>query len=152
MDNLKIIAECELAKDLAHEEVEKIAAVAVEKTYTDGELIIGEGDTTRDIFIILDGWVSVEIQQYSSELSTPRLQLLKNKGIVGEFSFVDGSRRSANVKAKDTVKLLMLPHEELSSLMDKEPRVGYILMRNIATQLCSRIRNANAEISNQLIW
>ena len=152
MDSIEIIQESDLGRDLTQEEVAKLAAVAVEKECSDGELIIKEGDTTRDVFLIVDGWVSVEIQQYSSELSVPKLQLLKNRGIVGEFSFVDGSRRSANVKAKDKVWLLMLPYEEMENVLKSEPRMGYIVMRNIAVQLCSRIRNANTELSNQLIW
>jgi len=152
VDKVEILQGCDLAKGLSREEVAKLASVAVPVEYSGGDIIIREEDTTRDIFIIVEGWVSVEIQRYSASPGIPKLQLLKNRGIVGEFSFVDGSRRSANVTAKDSAKLLMLPYEQVSSLMESDYKLGYLLMRNIAVQLCSRIRSANADIGGELIW
>ncbi|MGK7344525.1 MAG: Crp/Fnr family transcriptional regulator [Candidatus Nitrospinota bacterium M3_3B_026] len=152
MDKAKVLTGCELARDLGPEQVEKLASISVVKEYDGGDSIIREDDTTRDIFILVDGWVTIEIQRYSSDISVPRLQLLKNRGVVGEFSFVDGSRRSANVTASEKARLLMLPYERMKKLMEADPRLGYTIMKNIAVQLCARIRFANSEMSSQLIW
>lgn len=152
MDKAKVLAECELARGLEPGQVEKLAAISVLKEYEAGGSIISEDDTTRDIFILVEGWVTIEIQRYSSDISVPRLQLLKNRGVVGEFSFVDGSRRSANVTASEKARLLMLPYEKTRELMEADPRLGYTIMKNIAVQLCARIRFANSEMSSQLIW
>ncbi len=152
MDYSRIISECVIAQRLSEEEIEKLANIAKPREYSPGDLIIREDDTSCDLFIIYKGRVSVEMKRFPYDAGSQRLNLIKTEGVVGEFSFIDKSRRSANVKAHEDVSCLMLPCEELEALMRSDYKIGYILMSNLARLLCGRIRGANFELRNQLIW
>jgi CRP-like cAMP-binding protein len=148
----RIISECVLAEGLEKGDLARIAGIARTAEFADGDLIIREDDTSRDIFIIEEGWVSVEMQRYPYDMGSQRLRLFKHRGIVGEFSFVDKSRRSANVVAHGDVRAVILPGGELEDLLNSDSRLGYLFMRNVARLLCVRLRNTNFELRNQLIW
>ncbi|MBI4827246.1 MAG: cyclic nucleotide-binding domain-containing protein [Nitrospinae bacterium] len=148
----KVLAECELADGLEEADLRKLAAIAEPKVFARDDIIIREDDTNCDIFILYEGWVSIEIQRFPYDASAQKLRVLRNKGVVGEFSFIDRSRRSATVRAQEEAKLLMLPCARLETLLATDHRVGYLVMRNIGRLLCARIRNTNFELRNQLIW
>ncbi len=152
MDYSRIISECMIGQRLNEEEIEKLVNIAKPREYSHGDLIIREDDASRDLFIIYKGRVSVEMKRFPYDAGSQRLNLIKTGGVVGEFSFIDKSRRSANVRAHKNVSCLMLPSEELEALMRSDYRIGFILMNNLALLLCGRIRNANFELRNQLIW
>lgn len=152
MDYSRIIAESELSAGFGAEDVEKLAAIAQTREYAQDEYIIQEEDVTCDIFIIYEGCVSVEIHRTPRTMTSHTVRVLKNEGVVGEFSFVDRSRRSATVKAEEDTRCLVLPCGRLEQLIENDYRLGYLIMRNIARIICSRIRKTNFEMRDQLVW
>jgi len=152
MDCFKIISDSELAAGMTPEEIGKIAEITTMMEFRSGNYIIRESDTSCDIFLIFEGWVSVEIHRFPYDSISEPLRLLKSECVVGEFSFIDKSRRSANVIAQDNVRSVMLPCQQLEDLLGREHLIGYHLMRNLARLLAVRIRNTNFELRNQLIW
>lgn len=152
MDYSRIIAESELAEGFGAADVEKLAAIAQTREYARDEYIIEEEDVTCDIFIIFEGCVSVEIHRLPRTMTSHTVRVLKNRGVVGEFSFVDRSRRSATVKAEEDTKCLVLPCARLEELVESDYRLGYLLMRNVARLICSRIRKTNFEMRDQVVW
>ncbi|MDH4183697.1 MAG: cyclic nucleotide-binding domain-containing protein [Nitrospinota bacterium] len=152
MDIKKILAESEIARGIEGELLDKLAAIAKPMDYKKNDILIKENDDSFDIFILFKGWISVEIQRFPYDTTAQRLRVLKNKGIVGEFSFIDKSRRSANVRAQENVSCVMLPGDALQSLMDSDSNIGYPIMKNIARLLSEKVRSSNFELRNQLIW
>jgi len=152
MDYSEIIAQSELAEGLDEDSVGKLAQIAKTCRFSKGDLIIKEGEATSAIYVIYEGWVSIEILRFPYDTGTQRLRLLKNKGIVGEFSFIDRSKRSANVVAQEDLDCLMRKSDELEDIIKHDYKLGYSIMFNLAKLLCGRIRTTNLELRNQLIW
>ena len=152
MDVKKVLAESDIAKGIEDEQLEKLASISEVTEFKKNDVLIKENDTSCDIFILYKGWVSVEIQRFPYDTTAQRLRMLKNKGVVGEFSFIDKSRRSANVRAQENVSCLVLPGGALENLMESDAKVGYVIMKNIARLLSEKIRSSNFELRNQLIW
>lgn len=152
MDYAGIISASALAEGLSEDQVQKLAQIALFSQYEPGEIIIRENDKTTDLFIIHAGHVSVEIKRFPYDASSPPILLIKAKGLVGEFSFIDRSPRSANVRAHDKATCLVLPGDKLEALILSDYKIGFLLMRNMARLLAERIRGANLEIRNQFIW
>jgi CRP-like cAMP-binding protein len=65
---------------------------------------------------------------------------------------VDGSPRSATVQTDEEVLAYRFDYDRLSKLLTDYPRIGYILMRNIAAIIANRVRNTNMLWRNSLIW
>jgi len=152
MDVKNILAQSDLARGMEDEQLEKLSRIAKVVEFRKNDVLIKENDSSSDIFILYKGWVSVEIQRFPYDTTAQRLRVLKNKGVLGEFSFIDKSRRSANVRAQENVSCVVLPGEELEKLAESDARAGYIIMKNIARLLSEKIRSSNFELRNQLIW
>lgn len=152
MDVKKVISESDIAKGVQGEQLDKLSEIAKAVTFNKNDVLIKENDISCDIFILYKGWVSVEIQRFPYDTTAQRLRVLKNRGIVGEFSFIDKSRRSANVRAQENVSCVILPGDDLEKLMESDNKVGYVIMKNIARLLSEKIRSSNFELRNQLIW
>ncbi len=151
MNKGDVIRKSDLANDLGDTEIELLAKMAIEERYSRDDAIIKEDETNRDIFIIYDGWVYIEAQRSIARQESVKLDVLRSKGVIGELSFIDGSRRTANAIAKDDVLCLRLPYDKLYALMDQSPRLGYIIMRNLAIIISDRMRSLNFELRNHLL-
>ena len=77
------------------------------------------------------------------EVSSQRLTTLREGDIFGEISFLEGKRRSAGAVAVDNISTLRIDGEKLYGLFDKNPRLGYVVMRNIGCILAQRLCDIN---------
>lgn len=151
VDKSLVISESELGRNLNDRQIDKLAGIAEFKEYSSGDTVISEDDTSRDVFIIFNGWLSVEVRRPKG-YSSCKIQVLKSSGIIGELSFLDGLRRTASVISMEDVKCLRLPYQKLQNLIDNDSNIGYHLINNMAIMLCSKMRNTNFELRNQVIW
>ena len=77
-------------------EVMGIYDIAVEETYSDGQIIFKEGDSGDWIYDILDG--SVEISK-TIEGKNHTVALLQRGEVFGELAFIGGIKRTATARA-----------------------------------------------------
>ncbi len=101
-----------------------------------GERIIEQGKTMDRMFIIVDG--QAEIWANKKHIVT-----LSGQPLVGEIEFLDKLPASADVLLPKATDLIELNYTALASLMEKQPRLGYVLMREIATIEAQRLRETN---------
>ncbi|MBL4850718.1 MAG: cyclic nucleotide-binding domain-containing protein [Gammaproteobacteria bacterium] len=112
-------------------------------------MIIHESGDCSDIYIIMDGRVDVEIQSYArSPLKNgsdgnKHLALLRVGDIVGEMAYIEQRRRAAKVSAFDDVCVLCIAKGKLDMLFEREPKLGYLFMRNIARIISQRLVQLN---------
>ncbi|HIG46513.1 MAG TPA: Crp/Fnr family transcriptional regulator, partial [candidate division Zixibacteria bacterium] len=72
--------------------------------------------------------------------------------IVGELALVDGSPRSARAFSYEDTTVLEIKSDDIRKIMEEYPRIGYIVMRNLAVVLTRRLRNTNLRLRNELFW
>ncbi|HKJ67778.1 MAG TPA: cyclic nucleotide-binding domain-containing protein [bacterium] len=118
-----------------------------------GKTLFEEDNTGRDLYILLDGKIRIEIAVPGGRSErAERIQEINPGEVLGEFSYVDEAPRSATARADRDSRLFFIAAESLDELIERNPSVGYHIMRNIAKTLCERIRNANLALRNALIW
>ena len=127
------------------EELEVLKGNLVRERYKKGERIISEGDTDRDLFILTKGVVSIKTQLKDSQ-RIKRLLTYSPGVIFGEFSFLDGNPRSADVWAEENSELLRLRLSEFERLSKENPKITTKLVVNLARELSQRLRQASAEV------
>ena len=153
MVDIETLQHISIFNDLAPDAMEKIAETAQILIYEADEDIFYEGDASRDLYVLMEGKFAIETNVPGRVKDNPKaFYTVKPGEIIGEFSFVDGAPRSASARAQRDSKLLKFNGKQLSELLDADPEVGYIVMRNIARVLCSRIRNTNLTLRNALVW
>ena len=143
----KILSETEsLTKSFNDTQIKRLAEIVNVEIYDNGKLVVTQDEPNRDLLIVGEGCVTVEIKGALQSNTDLDIYKIRKNGVFGEFSFIDGSRRSASIKAVFRSKVLRLPFQKLDSLCKKDAGVGYKLIRNIAVLLSDRIRNINFEL------
>lgn len=130
------------------EELDAVFEISENVTYNSGDIILEESSfgTDSDFYIILQGNVKVELQ--ASQVNTEdklnkRLAVLKTGDVFGEMGLLRRRRRSAQVSAYSDLTVLKVSQDKLFQLFVYNPRLGYIVMRNLAAILSDRIMEMN---------
>lgn len=152
MDRISLLKESGLVKDMSDKEIAQLAGVGEERRYTKGTTIIKEDSRSRDLYVVDTGRVSIRLTLPTETGREEVIYTMREGQIFGELSLVDGSPRSATVRAEEDVRALYFEFSKLSELLDREPRIGYYLMRNIAAIISQRVRNTNLLWRNSIIW
>ncbi len=141
-----------LNKEMTPAESEALSGIAEERSYSKGRVILVEDSKSRDLFIICHGRVSIRLSLPTESGKEEVIYTMRDGQIFGELSLVDGSPRSATVKAEEDVVTCAYEYDKLMKLLDENPRIGFLLMRNIASIISQRVRNTNMLWRNSLIW
>jgi len=148
---MALLEHIELFTDLTHEQIEQIAALGHQVTYNAGDIIITEGSPSKEIYIICDGLVEVEIAKGAVQdiHGAPQLSSIVRLGkgqVFGEMALVDSGARSATVRClKDDTRLFVIPRRQFWELFEDDYHIGFIIMRNIAVDLSFKLRHRNIQ-------
>jgi SulP family sulfate permease len=137
--------EIPLFREFREEEREEIGRRMVLRTFRAGEKVIGEGDRDRDLLILTAGTVSVTTRLKESQ-RRKRLVTYSPGVIVGEIAFLDGSPRSADVRADEDAEMLSMSIESFEDLRKENPMLATKLMVSIARELSQRLRVTSNEV------
>lgn len=152
MPIIELLQRCELFSGLTTEQIGQIAALGKEVARNAGDIIIGEGDHSSDIYIICGGMVEVEVSKGAipDVPGPPRLGSLVRLGqgqVFGEMALVDRGARSATVRcAEDGTTFYVIPHQDFWALCNGNHHIGYVVMRNIAADLSFKLRHRNIRV------
>ncbi|MBI4532290.1 MAG: cyclic nucleotide-binding domain-containing protein, partial [Candidatus Latescibacteria bacterium] len=138
MISKEFLQQSHLFNGLDDEYIAQIAVLFEESSWKEGEEIIREGEEGKGLYIITDGVVMITTK-LGGEMAT-----LKGVTTVGEVSLVDDRPTTASVIARTDVRAAALRKGEFMAFLEKDTRVGYIVMRNIARLLCTRFRRTQA--------
>ncbi len=140
----------QLTKDLDDAELEKLASVCLVEKCDAGDLLTKEDERSRDLFVVVEGTLSVEVLLSPNDKETVSMMKIRPGGVAGELSFVDGSRRSAGLKSVGHTTVVRLPHDKVHALCETEKGIGYKVMRNLAALVTQRLRTTNFELRSHL--
>ena len=116
--------------------------------YEKGSFVFKEGAHGGYMFFIVEGEVEV-IKQFDNKKHT--IAKLSEGRSVGEMSLIDGSPRSATVRAITTLKLIVLKREDFVKLNDEEPAIANKILMGIATLLSLSLRDTNNRFTEKLL-
>ena len=133
---------------LTLEDLDAILGISQEISYKSDDIVLEESSygEDSDFYIILKGNAKIELQakQIQSEAKiNKRLTVMKAGDVFGEMGLLRKSRRSAQVSAYSDLSLLKVNQEKLFQLFVYNPRLGYLIMRNLCAILADRIMDMN---------
>jgi sulfate permease, SulP family len=115
------------------------------QAYQKGEVVIQEGDGNRDLFLLTKG--SMTVKTSLPHQRHPKRVFTFGAGVIfGEMALLDGKPRSADVRADEDSKVLILPYSEFVALSRSTPGVAFKLIFNIAQVLSRNLRREAREI------
>ena len=129
----KALSQVKLFGGLTDAERDALKASARLRQGKAGELIIRQGETLGSMFIVLGSEVEVRVDG-------KRVVTLSGQPLVGEIEFLDELSATADVLLLKETDFIELNNVALIGLMEKQPRLGYVLMREIAKIEAQRLR------------
>ncbi len=105
----------------------------VEKTFTNGEIIIKEGDDGESFFQIIEGNCAV-YKNYGQDDQIKLTVLVPGK-YFGEMAVIETYPRSTTVVADGDVKVIEIPGEELNKYFKENPDKILDIMKHLGTRL-----------------
>ncbi|MFZ4812593.1 MAG: cyclic nucleotide-binding domain-containing protein [Ilumatobacteraceae bacterium] len=118
----------------SQKELEKIAKAGDEVSMPAGSLIVDQGQTGREAFVILSGTVTVK--RNGKKIST-----LGPGNIVGELSLLDHGPRTATVVCETDATFLLIDQRRFLGVVDDVPALAHKLLSSLA----SRIRDLDRQ-------
>ncbi len=116
--------------------------------YEQGSYVFKEGGHGGYMFFIVEGEVEV-IKQFDEKKHT--IAKLSKGRSVGEMSLIDGSPRSATVRALTNLQLIVLKREDFKRLNEEQPAIANKVLMGIATLLSQNLRDTNNNFTEKLL-
>ncbi len=116
--------------------------------YEAGSFVFREGTHGGYMFFIVEGEVEI-IKQFDEK--THVIAELGPSRSVGEMSLIDGVPRSASVRAKDDLSLIVLKNEDFRKLLDEHPAIANKVLMGMATLLSASLRETNKVFTEKLL-
>jgi glutaminase len=108
------LADHPLCRGLPEDAVRALEAILERRTFERGALLVARGDTSRELYFVLRGEVSVSVPLADGQRR--RLATLGPGMGFGELSVISGGERSADVRADSAVECLVLGYEAFERL------------------------------------
>ena len=105
-----------------------------------GSRVITEGDTARDIYVVVDGKLQAWVQRNEERRALSTMGRGATMGEAGYF----GQKRTANVDALTKVRLLRFDSQDLERLRLRHPRIAAVIFRNLNRIQAERIARTTA--------
>ena len=144
----EVLSNTPIVKGLTDEELDILLQTVSQKHFCADKIIIEEGSVGQDLFILLSGKVRIETRIPSGVTEQQTLYTIFPGEVFGEFSFVDGTPRSASVISEEECSVLILNYDDFQKMARKHTHLALRFMENIANILIERIRNVNLEYRN----
>jgi hypothetical protein len=119
-------------------ELAKMASLFGQKLFQAKERIFSQGDSGDAAYIVVRGAVEIRLAESGKPLA-----VLRTGAIFGEQAFLEGAPRTATAVAIQPTILQVVHRPAFNTLIQTEPHLGLVVMRNIALELSRRLRKAN---------
>src|SRR3954447_22531498 len=121
-------------------DVEFMLAVGRRLELRPTEWLIREGEPLQDLFIVVDGMLTVRV----AALSETEVARVMAGEVLGEISFADARPPSASVVSLERSTVLAVPLEQLNRRLEEEPPFAARFYRALAVFLADRLRTTTA--------
>ena len=139
------LSKFQLCEGLDTDELEVVRSRLTRHTFAAGETIIREGNEASEIYLLVKGRVSVLVPDPAGD--GKRLASFQAGLLFGEIAVIDGALRSARIRADSAVECDRLSREDFNALDQTHPGIKLKLWRNLARNLCDRLRKVTRELS-----
>lgn len=145
---ISILKRCEVFIGLEDDKLASIAALSSNKImeYEEGEVISTAGEKATYMYILIDGKIMLDLLVQFEDGIQPQeitVDTVHKGSVFGWSALVQPYAFSRTSLCAEKSKVLAIKGIELIELMDHDEKMGYEIMRSIASVIASRLRTPN---------
>lgn len=151
---LNVLGRVDIFKGLPSEELLEIARICSARSYRAGEVVFEEDSEGDDLFVIHRGSVEVLIWTRTPEGEARQsvINTIWEGRSFGEMVLIGGGTRSATIRCAQDCLLLVVNRFDFDRVCERNPAIGYRVMRNIAEDLVYKLRSSSLLLRGQVKW
>jgi CRP/FNR family transcriptional regulator, cyclic AMP receptor protein len=134
----QLLAEAPAFDGMSEEHLALIAGCAQNKTFTDGEYLMREGDPADTFFVIRHGRVAMEI--FVPQRGGVTIETIDDGDLLGWSWLVPPFRQHLDARALGNVHTVTFDAACLRGKSDTDPVLGYELMRRFIPVIVERLQ------------
>lgn len=144
-DVIRELRNIELFKPLSYDQIDELAASSSKLLFSNGELLVQQGDSGDSLFIISDG--EVEISVSDSAGNKTHLVDLQKGDYFGEMSLLTGEPRSASVTAIHETEVVVVEKRGMAELLKQESSI----LEPLSAMLEKRVEDLSGRLTDQKV-
>lgn len=119
---------------------EALAATGERRKYKQGSIILGRGDATNYLFVLINGQVNAYVEEDNKRII---LSTISQGETFGELAMFSGEPRSANIIALQDCEVLVLQQDDINKYLPLSPD----FCRNIIQILAKKVNAMTEDVS-----
>lgn len=127
-------------------ELSKIAGLCSIASYSTGDAILEAGEKGGRFFIVIEGDIDILARDNSTVVGH-----VHAGDFLGEIALVTQQSYGAKAVAASPVQLAVVKNQDFENLINRYPRIGMTVMRNIAVSLGQKLANLDERFYRGLI-
>ncbi len=139
-----------MLQDFSDEELNTLAGFCQMREMSEGTTVFIENMPGESLFLVKKG--TIRVSKMFAEGDEKTLVVLGPEDIFGEMAVIDGLPRSATARVAEDAELISLKKKDLEQLCQDDAALAFKLVRNIVKVFSKRVREANEEYRDMLIW
>ena len=147
MVNALVLKGFGLFRGLDEKELAKIAELCSERAMMQGETICSEGTRAKNIHLCRSGKVDIEMwvrEPWNKNVVVHRAEAGEVFGwsaLVAPYTF------TASAECVESGGEILIPGSALLELFDQNPHIGYVVMRDLSTEISARLTQIRQKFS-----
>ena len=133
MERVLFLRKISLFADLPPRDLSRVAAIAEERTYTDGETIAEQGEQGDELHIVVAG--SVRVLRSEPPGQAAELARRTQGEVVGEMALITQEPRMASLLASGDVRTLCVGRAEFEGVLRERPDTAIAVIRVLSQRL-----------------
>lgn len=138
IEKILFLKRVQLFDEIPGEDLARVAHIARETNFEQGERFIIQGDIGDALYVIVQGEIDILVQ------GVGRVARLGERAFVGDMAILASTPRTADVVAVTPVIALRIDREDFWELMGDKPEIAL----GIIKVLCQRLDDANRKITS----
>ena len=141
---LEALQPMEFTRGLEPRHLVKLASIATEMTFEEGESIFREGDTGEMIFLVQEGNVALYIHVPGRGRVT--ILTIEPGRLLGWSSLFPPHHKTASARAVIPTRVLAIDATQLWKVCQTDYELGYIIMCRVAEAITSRLISTRLQL------
>ena len=139
-----------MLQDFSDGELNTFASFCEMREMSEGTTVFIENMPGESLFLVKKG--TIRISKMFAEGDEKTLVVLGPEDIFGDMAVIDGLPRSATARVAEDAELISLKKKALEQLCQDDAALAFKLVKNIVKVFSKRVREANEEYRDMLIW
>jgi CRP-like cAMP-binding protein len=151
MVSTEILKSFSLFGGLSQIELAGIAKLCRQRAYDSGSVIFTIGGSATDVYLLETGKVDIQIEFKIHDYEVMTTVYTVGKGeIFGWSALVPPHRLTASARCEGKADVIMINGKELLEFLEKDKRIGYVVMKNLSAVISSRLASTTIALRHEI--